>query len=378
MQRYQTGPHSFTEVTHEGALQGAGNSMCGMVVGLVLMFAASPALLWWNEGSAVRVAEELDHLKTNIQYLDPNNMNHNIAPGSAVYIQGHIEPTTCTDTVDNVAVSFQCVTAKRNTEMFQWIEHVHTREQPDGRGGKTKIKDYSYTQGWSSSRSSHQRSGHENPTQIPSTTISQGDVKLGAFMASSDITSELPMRTHRLQAKDVSDSSYLLGDQIYLGNRRQPQIGDHKISYVSFPGGLVSSIAILQHDGRLTRPAKQSVLPLVDEGAVTADELIEYALNKNTMLTWLCRFCGMVLMYIGMSLAISPLTKLVDYIPLVGGLINFVAGTIVLLSAILVSCVIIAVAWIAVRPLHATAALACIIGLMFVTRRPSGSSKRRE
>ena len=376
--RYQTGQHSFTEVSHEGPMQRAGNSVCGACFGFVLMLAASPALLWWNEGSAVRVAEELDYLKTNTQFLVPTDGNHNIAPGSAVYVQGVVEPTTCSDSVDSVSVTFPCVTGKRRTEMFQWIEHVHTREQPDGRGGKTKIKDFSYTQGWSSSQGSHQRSGHENPTQIPSTTINTADAKLGLLQVTSDITTQLPLRRHRLQQSEVSSSNSLFGDQIYLGNRNQPQIGDHKISYESFPGGLISTVAILQHDGRLTSPTKQSVLPLVAEGASTAEELIEYALTKNTILTWACRFGGMLLMYVGMSLAISPLTQMVDYIPLVGGIINFIAGTIIFLSAILVSCVIIAVAWIAVRPLHATAALGCIIALMFVTRRKSNVSKRSD
>ena len=69
------------------------------------------------------------------------------------------------------------------------------------------------------------------------------------------------------------------------------------------------------------------------------------------MLVFLLRFVGFIFMAIGISLILSPLSKIFSFIPVIGEIaerLTIFAATIIALALTLIT---IAIAWIAVRPL---------------------------
>ena len=94
-------------------------------------------------------------------------------------------------------------------------------------------------------------------------------------------------------------------------------------------------------------------LLMVDNGTVPADKMFADAVSANTVVTWILRIAGILLLAIGFALLMAPLGVLADVIPFVGSLVRMGTGLIAFLLAILVGTVTIAVAWFWYRPLLA-------------------------
>lgn len=74
-------------------------------------------------------------------------------------------------------------------------------------------------------------------------------------------------------------------------------------------------------------------------------------LNRRQLVTWACRIGGFLLLLIGFSLIMGPLSMLVAFLPLLEGLVGFGTFLVALGLAIAITLVTIALAWIASRSL---------------------------
>ena len=92
-------------------------------------------------------------------------------------------------------------------------------------------------------------------------------------------------------------------------------------------------------------------LLMVDAGTVPADKMFAEAVSTNTMITWLLRVVGLVVLFIGFAMLLSWMGVLADVIPFVGSIVSFGTGLIAFLLAILVGAAVIAIAWFWYRPL---------------------------
>jgi hypothetical protein len=85
--------------------------------------------------------------------------------------------------------------------------------------------------------------------------------------------------------------------------------------------------------------------------------------QENTIITWLLRLAGFVMMFVGLVLIANPLSVLADVIPFIGNIVGAGAGLVAFFLAAGLSFVTIALAWLAFRPLIGAplliAALAC-------------------
>lgn len=72
-------------------------------------------------------------------------------------------------------------------------------------------------------------------------------------------------------------------------------------------------------------PSGDDVL-LVAAEELSAESLIEQAVNELTIRTWAFRAGGFVLMWVGLLLVFSPAQLLADAVPLVGGLLSSIVG----------------------------------------------------
>ncbi len=70
---------------------------------------------------------------------------------------------------------------------------------------------------------------------------------------------------------------------------------------------------------------------------LTKDQIIDKAISKARLFTNIIRLVSFVLMVVSICMFFSPITTILGYIPLVGGLFKSVVGFVIFLAALLVS-----------------------------------------
>ena len=158
---------------------------------------------------------------------------------------------------------------------------------------------------------------------------------------------------------------------IYLGaNAGSPAIGDYRITYELAPLGVVSIVG--KQVGSRFEPYQTVAgdrLLMVDTGDVPADKMFAEAVSENTLITWLLRAAGLLLLFIGFALIMAPLGVIFDVIPFLGGIARLGTGIVAFVLAILVGSITIAVAWFWYRPLLAIGIIAAGLVVAFVLTR---------
>ena len=140
---------AYQEVTTTGYGTRVGNSFKAIGSGF-LLFIAGTALLWWNEGRAVKTEKMLD--EAGSAYVEMENPNKKDASLEGELICGTALATTEDSLTDvQFGVGAKAIAIKHRVEYYQWVEHV-TEKREDRLGGKEEVtKEYSYTKEWVSS-----------------------------------------------------------------------------------------------------------------------------------------------------------------------------------------------------------------------------------
>ncbi|TIT06749.1 MAG: hypothetical protein E5W86_29305, partial [Mesorhizobium sp.] len=116
--------------------------------------------------------------------------------------------------------------------------------------------------------------------------------------------------------------------------------------------------------------AAGDALLMVDTDDVPADRMFAEAVSANTLITWLLRAGGLILLTIGFALLLGPIGVIFDVIPFLGSLARLGTGIIAFVLAILVGTTTIAIAWFWYRPVL-TAAILAADGTAGLRERPS-------
>ncbi len=376
---------SFSVTSNTSWFGRIGKSIGGIFFGLILLL-IGVVLLFWNEGRAVQTYKSLKEgqgIVVNVEAgeVDPAN------DGKLVHLNGD----AVTDGVlldEDFGVAADALRMRRDVEMYQWEEKEESKTEKKLGGGEETVTTYTYSKAWSSglidSSAFKQADGHENPPEMPyeSLTWDAGDVTVGAFALPPDLLSrlggfaDLPVREVPDGAVWPEDAQPAQG-RIYLGaNPASPQIGDVRIAYSVVGQGPVSIVAEQRGDTFVEYRAKAGdSIAMIEPGTRTAQEMFESAIAGNTMLTWMLRLFGFILLWFGFSLIFAPLSVLADVIPFLGNLVGMATGFFAFLLALTVALVVIAVAWIFFRPLLgilllAMAVVAGFAGLKILRRKP--------
>lgn len=92
----------------------------------------------------------------------------------------------------------------------------------------------------------------------------------------------------------------------------------------------------------------------VCHGSVSADKMLQQIKQLAGMQTWLFRFLGWALMMVGFMMIFSPITSLLDLIPLVGSFLSTAVTLVVFIAAFVltltISTLVVAVAYLLYRP----------------------------
>lgn len=372
----------FTEVTNQSWFGRIKDTFFGAIFG-VLLLGIAVAVLFWNEGRTVRREQALKEGAGVVVSVEADKVDA-ANEGKLVHLSGLADTQeTLSDPEFNVSV--KAIRLKRTVEMYQWQEQSKSETKKKLGGGTETVTTYTYSKAWRdslvNSGSFKNPEGHQNPAvmQYQSTSANASAVTLGAFRLSpaliSAITSFAALPKDALPAP--SGEIKAMPDGYYIGaDPNAPAIGDYKISYSVVMPTDVSVVAKQVKDTFEAYSAKSGdTIALLETGTHSAAEMFKTAQEENAMIKWVLRVVGVIVMFIGCSMMVKPLSVLADVIPPLGSLVGFASGLAAFFVSATFSLMTISVAWIFYRPLLGIAllvgAVASFIVAFKLKRKPT-------
>jgi hypothetical protein len=368
---------SFSETTRTGYGSRIGNSIKGVLFGALLFLIAFP-VLWWNEGRSVKTAKGLaegEKIAVDVSADKVDSANE----GKLVHTSGRAEgKDQVKDDIFGVSAP-GLIKLRRLVELYQWIETKSEKTEKKFGGSEEKVTTYNYAQNWDDEvhRSSEFRKpeGHENPEPaFTSKVIRSEDTHLGAFRLPGFMVNEWnDYRPHPLPAVDtlpegVRGKATASGEWLYVGGKPDaPKTGDARVKFESVPPGDASVLAQQVKDTfEAYETGYGTTIGRIAGGVQSKQTMFAAAKSENTFMTWLLRAGGFLLMFIGLSMVLSPLRVMADVVPFVGSLVGAGTGLASFLLAAMGSCITIALAWLFYRPALGIALLLVAGGLGFL------------
>src|SRR5262249_3009228 len=297
---------SFTEVTSTSWFSRIGQSIVGVLFGIVLVL-GSAVLLFWNEGRAVQTARSLTEGAGIVVDADPGRVDA-ANEGKLVHVSADLKTTVPLNDPE-LGVSGKAARLVRTVEMYQWKEESHTESRKNFGGSEEHVTTYKYVQTWSDNRidSAHfkRADGHANPQmRYRHFEVAARDATLGAFRPSDAVLTHLAASgDFRLEPAVLETvrqrggaSAQIADGRIYIGpDPAQPHIGDLRISYHVAAEGPVSVIARQTGSGfgEYQTNAGDRLL-MLRAGTLSAGEMFKAAEDENRVLTWVVRLVGVV------------------------------------------------------------------------------------
>lgn len=378
---------TYTETTHRSWGERLMSSLTGTLVGLVLA-GASTVGLFWNEGRAVQTHRSLNEgaaavVAVDAGRIDPANERKLIHATAPLIGEGTLrDPDT--------GLALAGLRLERVVETYQWVEKTETHRQKNVGGSEDTVTTYTYVKDWASGRVDSGRfkqpGGHQNPEPLlRAASFVAERATFGAFKPGPQVIRAAPgLESVRPEAQQIEmlrakhgARVHVVEDRVYIaGNPQVPAIGDTRISYRLVRNGPFSIIA-MQSGSDLAPYQTQAGdrLLMVRAGSVTAGEMFDAAKKGNTILTWVLRGVGALVMLIGFSMLLAPLVTLGDVVPFIGRIIGWGTGVVALFMTLILSSLTIAIAWFWYRPLIAAGVLAAGLVLAFLTGRLGASRK---
>ena len=382
-------PDVVTKTTKQSWFQRTGNAFQNMVIGILLFIAAFP-LLFWNEGRAVRRAKSLDEGAKNVVSVVADTVEVG-NEGVLVHFTGE---ATTTDilTDSDFSLSVNAIKLSRNVEMYQWTEDSESETKEKLGGGTETTTTYTYKKDWADSlvdsSDFEEPIGHENPANMAydDKTFEASTVTVGAYKLSETLISRMNYyEDHQPDDGNLSSilTSSLLtnaeisGKYIYIGNNpNAPEVGDLRISFAVVNPTNVSIIGQQMGETVTAYKAKAgSDILLLQRGTVDAESMFETAQQQNTLILWVLRIVGLVMMYAGLMTILKPLAVTGSVIPLLGNIVEGLLGVVAGLIALALTLVTVSIAWLFYRPLLGGALLIAGIALIAGAKFMAGKKK---
>jgi uncharacterized membrane protein len=368
---------SYTEVSSQSWFGRIGNALKGIIVGLILI-AVAFVLLFWNEGRAVKRHKTLQEgsgvvVSVSSEAVDQANQ------GKLVHMSGRAQTDeTLQDPV--FGINAQAIRLHRKVEMYQWRESSESEERKKLGGGTETVTTYNYNKTWSESPINsgdfRKPEGHQNPSGMPyrSEDFQANTVTVGGFTLSAQqvgmiqsFTPLPPDADYRMPERLGADAK-VSGNGIYIGNTpSNPQIGDLRISFAQVLPTEISLVAQQAGSSFIPYQAKAGgTILLLVTGLHGASEMFAEAERQNTMLTWILRLVGFILMLFGFKMVLAPLAVFADVVPMFGNIVEAGTGLIAGLIAGILSFLTIGIAWLFYRPILAVVLFAAAGGLGYL------------
>ena len=387
-----------TKTTYGGRLK---NALSGVGFGFLLII-ASTVLLFWNEGRTVKTTRMLREAgKACVELGDISAVNPEMN-GKMVHASGF---ATTDDILSDpqFGLSLNAIQLRRSVEYYQWTEIQHSETRDKVGGGQETITTYTYEKDWVGSpqnSSSFRDPEYKNISNdvllvVDDNKWSARNVTFGAYKLPEGLFSQMsssepeslaldPETVNGLSAQlrkgKASDSDvYVHQDRnvIYLGSDpNNPSVGDVRISYDNVLPADVSILAVVNGDtfGRFTSKNGYSLMSL-DNGIRSMDEMFQGEHKSNKTMGWIIRLVGLLLVFFGFRNIFDLLTALFKVLPFLGNIVGMGVGLVCGVLALVWTLVVIAIGWIAYRPVLGVALLLAAAALIWFLVRKGKQKK---
>ena len=374
---------SFSTTTRTSWLQRLGASLGGIITGLVLVMVGI-GLLAWNEARSVAAIRNADEggrqvVSASTDRIDP------ALNGRLIHVSGPATPVASLNDAQT-GVTAEGLRLVRSVEHYHWVQSERSETRTRLGGGQETVTTYEYAPEWSrqpvSSDKFQRPVGHQTPAPLLTDADQTADTaNLGAFRLGPDLIARLPatqavnptQADAELAQRRLGRRVVVTGDALYVGdNPAQPKVGDTRIRYTTAPAGPVSVMARQDSDQLAAHQGRHGVIFDIRPGSLDAKGMVQQVKSENQVLSWILRLVGFGMIAAGAGMVLNPLRVLADVLPLAGSIVGAGTGMIALVFAVLVSGVVIALSWLAVRPILALALIgvAGAVAAVLIWRRP--------
>lgn len=339
----------------QNAVKGMGFGAIMLLVGIVV--------LCCNEGRNVKEIKGNNQAeKVAIQVASSPISSDN--EGSLVCTNGKLVVADAALKDATFGVSAKTAKLVRKVEVYQWTEKV-TKDKEDNNV-------YSYEKTWSSSlidsSKFNDKSGtYANPVTMPfeAKTSYATDVSVGDFKLTEEQVGKLSTNA---TVQPIALAGYS-ADGKYLTNASSvatAKVGDYRINFVYNNSNAVTLMGQQVGNTIQTWVASKGGknFNIVQDGAKTKEVLIQQEKSGNKFLAWLLRILGLALMISGIGAVLKPITATTSYVPVLGTITGIGIKIVAFLIGGALGILIIAIAWITVRPVLGIILLLVVAGLI--------------
>ena len=347
----------------------SGGIFGGILTGIILIIIGI-GLLWWNEGRTVKVQKGINEAKDVYKQIKSDKVDSKY-DDKLVSTNGKLDLSNAEELVDqDFGIKASSALMERTVEMYQWTESCETDDNDNEK--------CSYKKEWVDqlvdSSEFKESSKHTNPSSMPyeSEEFAAENVKMGAFTLPKDLITRLSTDKDKSnaelleEAKEIEDYAVV---NKYITNVKEdsPEIGNVRISFSYNDADSVSVLAVQTGDSfaKYTTKSGTSVYR-IKEGIHTGEEIIQDMTDENKTMKWFLRLVGLLLEIFGFAAIFSPIKKLANFVPILGGLVSTATGLIALLLGSAVSLVVIALAWFRYRPILSIVLIVVVALLVFL------------
>lgn len=347
-------PDTFTDTSSQNIFGRLGNSLTGLLFGPLLIIAAI-VLLSWNEGRSVKAIHGLQDAATKVVEVQGTA----VADGDEGKLVHVVGPATASAAIQDadVGVSFPNeVAVHRDVEMYQWVEHESSSTHTSLGGSKKTTTTYTYTKSWDSfpqdSSSFKHPDGHTNPPMpFRDRSFSAADAKVGGYTLDATTLGLItPPQTLVPQAPADWTAS---GGKLYKGDPAAPTIGEIRVAWQGLPtGATLSVLAAQSHDGFAPFTTSNGYqVQLAELGSRPAQIMLADKRSEESHITWILRGVGLFVCFLGFRWFFSILSTLASILPFLGRMVGGAVSLLAFALALPLTLVVIALAWLSVRPL---------------------------
>ncbi len=374
----------------EGFGERMGKSLGGVVVGFVLFVVAFP-VLFWNEGRTVKTRKGLEEGAKAVVSVKPDKVD---AANEKKLVHLNGEATTDEILTDErfPAVTGKLIRLTRDREVYNWKEIEEKKEREEVGGKKVTEITYKYEKAWVENpidsgkfrqdSAEYRRLRPVNPQFAPpcdDADYTAKKVTIGAFRLPDSLFGSMASEAFEVkegpEASPVSTFSWMgmqttpklhAGGYYFGADPGTPQVGDVRVKFRAVKPQAVSILGqqIGETLGSWATSQGTDILRL-DPGTLSAEQMFAAAQAENTVLAFILRFVGWLIMFIGLRLIADPLRMLGAVIPFVGQIIGLGATIMAFLAASALSLIAVSIAWLFYRPLIGVPMLLAALGLLY-------------
>lgn len=354
-------PDNFTKITTKSYGRRIMESVGGVVVGIALFF-GSFGVLFWNEGRI-----DMSEMAKKAEVISSDTVD---ASKNGMFVAVSEKIMGSEDIGDDMYLKPGAyLLVNRTAEAYAWVEETESKTQANTGGSETTTMTYTYKKEWVSaapdSSSFEYPESHENYTQTQEdgeyrpTTMSVGAYTFDGQTVDISGGDSLSLTAAMV---NLPRGSAIQGSYIYLdgADPTAPVVGDERVSFSVLKEGFSGTVFGEVDGAELIRYTDEdgNTLFRVFEGG--HNEALATMHGEYSMMLWIMRLVGFLMMWFGMQVVIAPLSVFLDILPFLGGASRAVVGGVTFLIALVLSAVTIVVSAI----LHSIVALIVVAALV--------------